>query len=551
VRISHHPIALTAVAVVGVVIAVVISTSSPAPSRPASDPGVVGATTVQRRDLVATDTESGTLSYSGPQTVYDRLSGTITWLPSVGRVIRPGGTLYTVDGKPVILLNGSTPAYRTLSSADTDGADIMQLNRNLVDLGFNSDGIVIDDIWQPATTIGVELLQESLGETATGILSLGEVVFLPGAQLVSTVQAMLGAGGGSGTAAADARVAAGRPEFVSLRSAESTCPDSGASTTTSTTTTSCTTTTTTPPTTPTPTTGSTPTTTPTTTGPATHPPPNIGRPKPPRRGHRRRRPGQQALAALTALLKAESAQLKAATAELRAAAAAKGKGNGSATGGSPTSSSGSGSPTSSSGSGNSGGSSGSGGSGNGGSGSGGSGSNDGTAVLQTTSTHLVVTVDLSASSQSEAVVGERLTVEMPAGNTVNGRITTVSPVAESSSGSGNGSNSGSGGGGGSGNGNSGGSTSTIPVTITLSGHHTGAGLDQAAVSVNFAQQRARNVLSVPVTALLAVAGGNFAVQPAAKPHQLIPVSTGLFAAGYVQISGPGVYSGLQVTDSQG
>jgi hypothetical protein len=175
-------------------------------------------------------------------------------------------------------------------------------------------------------------------------------------------------------------------------------------------------------------------------------------------------------------------------------------------------------------------------------------------VLETTSIHLVVTVDLSASSQSEAVVGERVTVEMPAGNTVNGRITAVSPVAVSSSGSGNGANSGSGGGGGGGgggNGGSGGSTSTIPVTVTLRGHHTGAGLDQAAVSVNFAQQRARNVLSVPVTALLATSGGNFSVQTAAAPHQLIPVTTGLFAAGYVQISGPGVYSGLQVTDSQG
>ena len=46
-----------------------------------------GAATVQRRDLVETDTESGTLSYADPQTVYDRLSGTITWLPAVGRAI--------------------------------------------------------------------------------------------------------------------------------------------------------------------------------------------------------------------------------------------------------------------------------------------------------------------------------------------------------------------------------------------------------------------------------------------------------------------------------
>ena len=69
--------------------------------------------------------------------------------------------------------------------------------------------------------------------------------------------------------------------------------------------------------------------------------------------------------------------------------------------------------------------------------------------------------------------------------------------------------------------------------------------------MNFVQQQAKHVLSVPVTALLATGGGNYAVQEAAVPHQLIPVTTGLFAAGDVQISGPGIYQGLQVTDSQG
>jgi len=59
------------------------------------------------------------------------------------------------------------------------------------------------------------------------------------------------------------------------------------------------------------------------------------------------------------------------------------------------------------------------------------------------------------------------------------------------------------------------------------------------------------VLSVPVTALIATQGGGYAVQEAAQPHSLIPVTPGLFAAGYVQISGTGIYPGLQVTDSQG
>ena len=89
------------------------------------------------------------------------------------------------------------------------------------------------------------------------------------------------------------------------------------------------------------------------------------------------------------------------------------------------------------------------------------------------------------------------------------------------------------------------------MTITPQGHHTGAGLDQAVVSVNFTQAVANNVLTVPVTALLATGGGNYAVQEVAAPQELIPVTTGLFAAGDVQISGPGIYPGLHVTDSQG
>ena len=162
------------------------------------------------------------------------------------------------------------------------------------------------------------------------------------------------------------------------------------------------------------------------------------------------------------------------------------------------------------------------------------------AVLQTTSTRLVVTVDLAASSQSEAKVGERVTVELPAAtsSTAGSPRSARSPRAPALRSNG-GDDSGGGGTAAVAAAATGGASSTIPVTITLSGHHTGAGLDQAAVSVNFAQQRADNVLSVPVTALLATSGGNYAVQEAAAPHQLIPVTTGLFAAGYVADLRPG------------
>ena len=425
----------------------------------------------------------------------------------MGQVIKPGQALYRVDGAPVILMDGTTPAYRDLNSSDSDGQDILELNRNLVALGFNPDGIVVDDVWQAATTAGVELYQESLGETETGSLALGKVVFLPGAQLISTVDATVGSNGSggsnpSGSSASYEPGAAPAPEFVDL---------------------------TTP-------------TAPTTTTPTT--------PKKHHKPHQNQ--SAQTIATLKALLKAATAQLQAETAQLRAAAH-NGSGN---NGGSPNSGNSGKSPSSSgSGNNNSGNGTGTRGTDNGELGEleqlGQPGASSATAILATTSTQLVVTVDLDATKQSEAKVGERVTVELPNGNTVNGKVTAVSSVAQSSSNNGNGNNGNGNNGNGNGNNGNGSSGSTIPVTVGLSGHQAGAGLDQAAVSVNFAEAKATGVLSVPVTALLATAGGGYAVQAAAEPHTLIPVTTGLFAAGYVEISGRGIHPGLAVTDSQG
>ena len=479
-------LALGAVASVAILVAVIVLTSTASsPAGAANSPSASsGSATVQRRDLVATDTEAGTLSYADPQTVYNRVSGTVTWLPTVGQTIYDGQTLYEIDNAPVVLFNGTTPAFRTLDPSVSAGPDVLELNRDLLAMGFAAPGsITVDDTWQSGTTTGVERWQASLGETETGTVTLGEIVFLPGAQRVTTLDTTLGStGGGGGGGGSNASNGSGtgastivtpRPEFVDL----------------------------------------------TTTFPG-----STGAPR--ARRHKKKKTGKsnanaQLLKAMAALLKAESAQLRAARpGSSSAGASKKSSASGSGTKGSASSSA------------------------NGASSSGAGAS--ATAILNTTSTKLIVTVDLDASKQSEAKVGEPVTVQLPDNATVNGKITAVSPVAQSSSSG----NSGSGSGGGSGSGNSS-SGSTIPVTIALTHHISGVGLDQAAVSVNFEQQVANNVLSVPVTSLLATQGGGYAVQEGAPPHRLIPVNVGLFAAGYVQVSGPGIYDGLAVTDSQG
>jgi hypothetical protein len=476
--------ALALLIAVGVVVTVVLGAGSSSPSRAAgTSRSSLATTTVRRRDLVETDTEPGTLGQTNLQTVYNRLSGTITWLPSVGQVIKPGQALFRIAGEPVILMNGRTPAYRDLGPSDARAQDILELNRNLVALGFNPEGIVVDDAWQAATTTGVDAFQASLGETETGTLKLGQLVFLPGERLVSSVSAQLGS-------QAALRTAVPTPEFVSL-------------TTTGTTTEG-----------------------PTTTEGATTP-------------SGARAPHHDAtkthtLAALLALLKAETMQLKAAEAQLRATRANPSQKSPGAPneGSNPPSAPDANSSPNTHTSGNPGADNASGAS--------------ATAVLTTGSPELVVSVQLDPSKQSEAKVGRHVTVEMPSGNTVPGRVSAVSQVGQPS-------NDNSGGGHtGDGNATNGsGSSTTLPVTIKLRGHPSGKGLDQASVSVTFAAARAKNVLSVPVSALLATQGGRYALQEAASPHRLIPVKPGLFAAGYVEITGTGIYPGLVVADSQG
>jgi multidrug efflux pump subunit AcrA (membrane-fusion protein) len=73
------------------------------------------------------------------------------------------------------------------------------------------------------------------------------------------------------------------------------------------------------------------------------------------------------------------------------------------------------------------------------------------------------------------------------------------------------------------------------------------------VTVAFALTTTRNALSVPVSALLATAGGGDAVD-VVQPNGTVvrtPVTPGSFAGGYVQISGPGLTAGMQVHDTAG
>jgi hypothetical protein len=166
----------------------------------ASSPVTVATAEVVRRDLAETDSFDGTLGYASSRPVVNQLQGTITSLAAEGTVVLRGRPLYAVDGAPVTLMYGTVPAYRSLSSGVANGADVRQLEWNLVALGYDpSRNISIDNYFGSATTTAVERWQEDLGVTEDGIVELGEVVFLPGRQRVGEHQTTVGLPAQTGT----------------------------------------------------------------------------------------------------------------------------------------------------------------------------------------------------------------------------------------------------------------------------------------------------------------------------------------------------------------
>jgi hypothetical protein len=153
---------------------------------------------VVKRTLSAMVSQAGTLTYrarsdGSPYSVINQARGTYTKLPAVGQVIFQGHVLYRVNDSPVVLLRGSTPAYRTLS-AGASGSDVAELNADLVALGYATRAQLspTSPAFASATTTAVQKLQAALGMTQNGTLALGQAVFEPTAMRVTSVSAQPG-----------------------------------------------------------------------------------------------------------------------------------------------------------------------------------------------------------------------------------------------------------------------------------------------------------------------------------------------------------------------
>ncbi|MFA1538778.1 peptidoglycan-binding protein [Actinomadura monticuli] len=299
---------------------------------------------VIRGDLVDTETVDGKLTYGDVRDVWSGVSGVVTWAPEQGEVVERGGTLLKVADRPVTLMYGGSPMYRTLRAGDS-GKDVRRLEENLRALGYG--GMTVDDAFTAATEAAVREWQDDRGLEETGAVDGGQVVFLDGAVRVREVKAPEGK-----------RVAQGQP------------------------------------------------------------------------------------------------------------------------------------------------------------------------VLTVAGTKRVVHVDLDAGKQDLAGEGAEVSVELPGGRTVKGRISAVGSVAQST-----------------GSGQD--KKTTVGVDIAIGAAGTGR-LDEAPVSVELESERRKDVLSVPVEALLALREGGFGVEVVDAGRRLVPVETGAFGGGRVEITGNGVREGMKV-----
>jgi peptidoglycan hydrolase-like protein with peptidoglycan-binding domain len=187
------------VAAAVVVIAVTNPFSSAATSRGVSDNAYpISLVAVKRGPLSSQVTGVGTLGHAArsdgsPYELVNQASGRLTALPASGQVIGQGQVLYRVDNNPVVLLNGPTPAYRSINSGDS-GPDVRELNAALVALG-DAPASALDptsEYFGSATALALKRLQGKLGVDQTGSLALGDAIFLPGPIRIAKVTATPG-----------------------------------------------------------------------------------------------------------------------------------------------------------------------------------------------------------------------------------------------------------------------------------------------------------------------------------------------------------------------
>jgi len=150
----------------------------------------------------------------------------------------------------------------------------------------------------------------------------------------------------------------------------------------------------------------------------------------------------------------------------------------------------------------------------------------GTQIYTPSTSTSVVSVQLLAEDQELIVAGDPVVVVMPNGDKEPASVATVGNIAIRSQEFG----------------------TYFEVEIILSSVSAAAGLDEAPVDVEVIDDRVENVLVVPVTALLALGEGGYAVQidTGSGQTRLVAVDAGMYADGFVEITSSELEAGMMV-----
>ncbi|MGW8600607.1 peptidoglycan-binding protein [Streptomyces sp. NPDC055893] len=129
---------------------------------------------VTRGDLSNSSQQDGTLGHLGERKINAGPAGVLTWVAAAGSVVERDERLYEVEGRPVRLMYGAEPMYRTLRTGDK-GKDVRQLEENLAALGYV--GFDVDEEYTAKTAAAVKRWQKSHDLKQTGTVGPDQIAF--------------------------------------------------------------------------------------------------------------------------------------------------------------------------------------------------------------------------------------------------------------------------------------------------------------------------------------------------------------------------------------
>jgi peptidoglycan hydrolase-like protein with peptidoglycan-binding domain len=148
-------------------------------------------------------------------------------------------------------------------------------------------------------------------------------------------------------------------------------------------------------------------------------------------------------------------------------------------------------------------------------------------VLTATSTTAGVTISVPVSQTYLVHLGDTVTVTMPDGKTATGKVTQLAGAATSTL-----------------QDNGRASQPSVAGVVSLDHPDVGSRLDQAPVQVNIVSQSVHGALTMPITALVALAGGGYGVYVlSGGSRRLVGITPGVFSDTLVEVKGADIHEG--------